>query len=291
MIKAILKIWYKCNYSCNFCHAKFKKSIKNISIKSLFLKIILLKKKWVQLILLSWWESTLELHFFQIVNFIKKQWLYFWIVTNWSTIYNDPFYNKLLDLEIKNIYLSIHWKEEAHNMIVWDNNWYNKVISIIKKIKKTSSIDLFLNYVVIKDNINSINDTLNDLDNLNLDLNIKFSMLIPEWAWLDDKLMISPLKASRIIKNNIDVFSLSKLKIYWDWYQLCLFRWYLDKIWNLQTESILYMVEVYENKIFSTDYWIRSYLKECSNCDLKKDCYWIIDKYISFYETKDLLIK
>lgn len=287
-IKALLKIWYKCNYKCNFCHAEFKKDIINIQIKPLLLKILLLKKKWVQVILLTWWESTLESHFFKIVNFIKKQWLEFWIVTNGSTVYSKIFLNKLEQIGIKYIYLSLHWYKEVHNFIVWDNNSYNKIISIISDLQNRKSIKLFLNYVITKENIYSVNDTLSHLNDLKFNnLKIKFSMLELEWIWNDEKLMVSPLLSSNIIKKVIKKYG--NLNIFWDWFQICLFREFLHKRADLQTENIRYITEVYENKIFNTDYWNRIYLKKCETCNIKDKCYGIYKWYENYFKVNELI--
>ena len=252
------------------------------------MKIVFLKKRGVRVILLTWWESTLESHFFFIVKFIKKQWLDFGIVTNGSTIYTESFLDKLDDLGIRFIYLSIHWFWNVHNKIVWDKNSYNKIISIIKNLDTKRHVRLFLNYVVIKENVYCIEDTLKDLSSLWYQgLNIKFSILEPEWIWRNEKLMIEPIISSRIIKKCIDDFD--NINVFWDWFPLCLFRDKLEKRADLQTENIKYITEIYENKIFSTDYWNRSFLKDCDGCGLKKNCYGIYDYYINFFSKEKLI--
>lgn len=289
-LKALLKIWYKCNYKCNFCHAEFKKSIISYDLRTFYLKILLLKKKWVKVILLSWGESTLEKHFFEIVSFIKKNNLYFWIVTNWSTIYSDYFLDKLILLWIKNIYLSIHWYWEIHNNIVWDNNGFDKIIKVIQSLKKYNEVDLFLNYVVTKENYLSINDTVDYLNNLWYEgLKIKFSILEPSWLGIDEKLFIDPNISTKIIKQVIKSNYYKNLNIYWDGFPICFFYDLLERRWDLQTENILYITEVFENKIYKTDYWYRWYINECNNCSLKSECYWIHLNYISKYKKDNLI--
>ena len=78
-----------------------------------------------------------------------------------------------------------------------------------------------------------------------------------------DKVAIEVIK---LIKKYPDI------NIWWDWLPLCLFKWYEDKISNLQTENIMYMSETYENEIFNTDYGIREYSKKCKWCKLKESC-------------------
>ncbi|QFR39608.1 radical SAM protein [Candidatus Gracilibacteria bacterium 28_42_T64] len=288
--KALLKIGYKCNYTCSFCHAEYKKNIKEINIKALFFKILLLKKKGVKIILLSGGESTLESHFFSVIDFIKKQGLDFGIVTNGSTISSDRFLDKLFDLGIKNIYLSIHGYGTIHDDIVGCKGSYEGVIKIIGSLKKRSFDSLFLNYVVISDNLSSIEDTLNGLLKTSYEnLSIKFSLLEPSGAGNNDALFCSPKEASLNIKSAIEMFDGKGIKIYWDGFPLCLFLGDLEKRADLKTEKINYITEVYENKLYNTDYGRRSYLPECGKCDFKDDCYGIFDEYISAYGQSDLI--
>lgn len=291
-IKALLKIGYLCNYKCSFCHAETKKQIKDIAIKALYLKILLLKKKWVQTILLSGWESTLEKHFFQIVDFITRNWLSFGIVTNGSTIYNPDFLERLSVLGIKNIYLSIHWYADVHNDIVWDPDSFNKVLSIIANLRDNyKHIKLFLNYVVVRQNVDSIDDTIIALKQIKYpELSIKFSFLEPEWAGDNVELMVSPRYATSIIRNAIITFSDQDIGIYWDGFPICFFHDMLDKRADLQTEKILYITEIYEQKIFNTDYWKRQYTEKCNtSCKLREKCYGVFDKYQNNFAENELI--
>ncbi len=290
--KALLKIGYLCNYRCSFCHAETKKQIKDIAIKALYLKILLLKKKWVHTILLSGGESTLEKHFFQIVDFITKHWLSFGIVTNGSTIYQKDFLARLNGLGIKNIYLSIHGHKEVHNDLVGDPNSFEKVMSIIADLRDNyPHIKLFLNYVVVKQNVESIGDTVSALKELEYPwLPIKFSFLEPEWAGDNKDLMISPRYAAEKIRSVIQNNSSPYLKTYWDGFPLCHFADMLDKRADLQTESIFHITEIYEHRIFSTDYGKRSYATSCDTaCSLRAKCYGIFSKYYENFDEKELL--
>jgi MoaA/NifB/PqqE/SkfB family radical SAM enzyme len=291
-IKAILKIGYLCNYKCSFCHAETKKQIKDIAIKALFFKILLLKKKWVQTILLSGGESTLEKHFFQIVDFITRNGLSFGIVTNGSTIYHPAFLERLSLLGIKNIYLSIHGYKEVHNDIVGDPDSFNKVISIISNIRDNyPNIRLFLNYVVVRQNVDSIEATIVALRELEfLGLSIKFSFLEPEWAGDNTDLMISPRYATGIIHQAITTLSNQYICVYWDGFPICFFHDMLDKRADLQTENILYITEIYEHKIYNTDYGKRHYTEKCNtSCSLREQCYGIFDKYQNTFLEHDLI--
>ena len=288
-LKALLKIGYYCNYSCNFCHAEEKKNIKQIPLPSIFFKVLLLKKKWVETILLSWWESSLEKHFFTVVAFILKQWLSFWIVTNGSTIVSESFLNKLDSLWIQNIYLSLHWYWDIHNKIVWDDKSFDKINTILSHMNKRRHIKFFLNYVVTKENYNSISDTVQFLSSSEYpDIHIKFSILEPSWAGDNENLFISPREVSEVLKTCFSLYN--NMNLFWDWFPPCLFQWFETKQADLQTENIRYITELYESKIFNTDYGVRSFHKNCDDCSLRKNCYWVFSRYIEFFPSTELIL-
>jgi sulfatase maturation enzyme AslB (radical SAM superfamily) len=85
-------------------------------------------------------------------------------------------------LGIKNIYLSIHGYKDIHNDIVGDPDSFNKVLSIISNLRDNyPHIKLFLNYVVVRQNVDSIRETILALKAIKyLGLSIKFSFLEPE---------------------------------------------------------------------------------------------------------------
>jgi len=291
-VKALLKIGYLCNYRCSFCHAETKKQIKDIAIKILYLKILLLKKKGVWVILLSWGESTLEKHFFQIVEYIRKQGLSYGIVTNGSTIASNEFLAKLHALWLEYIYLSLHGYQDVHNTIVWDPSSFEKVLSIVKNVTTNyQDIHLFLNYVVVANNVHSIEDTIIALRELHQKkISIKFSFLEPEWAWDNRELMVSPKVASKTIREVIQKYSNESLQIYWDGFPICHFRDMLDRRADLQTENILYITEIYEHTIYHTNYWKRYYTHTCdTKCSLRTHCYGIFEKYREYYPEDELI--
>ena len=157
--------------------------------------------------------------------------------------------------------------------------------SQIKKLllnQKLKNINLLINCVVTKNNINKLEDVVLFIGKYWYN-KIKFSLLEPKWLWLKDidNLYISPLIVSKEIIRLIDKYK--ETNIYWDWLPLCLVKWYEDKISNLQTDNIMYMSEIYEDDIYKTDYWVREYWKKCINCKLKNICYWNFNKYNELY--------
>jgi hypothetical protein len=64
----------------------------------------------------------------------------------------------------------------------------------------------------------------------------------------------------------------------------------LDKRADLQTENILYITEIYEHKIYATDYGKRYYTEKCNtSCVLREKCYGIFEKYKNYFPEEELI--
>lgn len=284
MNKIILKIWYSCNHKCDFCHAEYNKQIKDNATLKTTKKILYVKKnkKDVDTIIFSWGEPTIQSNFFSLLELSSSLWFKTWIVTNGSMIYKDDFLEKCLKYNLSYVYLSIHWwTEELHNKMTQTLNSFYQIEKLLSN-QKLKKVNVLINCVVTKNNIYNLEDVILFINNHWYN-KIKFSLLEPKWLWLSDidNLFVSLDIVSKEIIRLIDKYK--EINIYWDWFPLCLVKWYEDKVSNLQTENIIYMSELFEEEIYNTDYGIREYWKKCKNCKLKNICYWNFNKYNEIY--------
>ncbi len=186
-INEIIRINYKCNWSCKFCNVLKTNNYwdKDISNKEIIYKILNLVKKYTlkqrkKLILsFSWWEPTLNNNLLSYIKLVKKIWI--WVVevqTNWTELFKEKeFINKLIDVWLNEIFLSQHsWDEDINKELgsffrIEDfKNWVN----YIKKNNLDKNISIYLNIVITKINLFSIYDYIKML------LNIWFIDIIPK---------------------------------------------------------------------------------------------------------------
>jgi MoaA/NifB/PqqE/SkfB family radical SAM enzyme len=290
MNKIILKIWYSCNHRCDFCHAEYNKQITDKETLKTIKKLFYIKKnlKDIDTILLSWWEPTIQDNFFKLLELSSSLWFKTWVVTNWSILYKKEFLDKCLQNNFVDIYLSIHWwSEKVHNTMTWTNNSFDQIEKLLNILER-KSINLSINCVITKNNIDFLEEVILFIQKY-WAKKIKFSLLEPKWLWYTDldKLFVSPDKVSIEIIKIIKKYP--NMNIWWDWLPLCLFKWYEDKISNLQTENIMYMSETYEDEIFNTDYGLREYSEKCIWCKLKESCSWNFKIYNELYWSNYLI--
>jgi len=286
MKRAILKISYDCDNKCIFCHAEDYKKIKNVHEKIIFHKINNIKDNYpgINQILFSWWEPTINRNILKYIDFSKKLWFKVWLITNWSQL-NNIFYQKNIESWILDyIYLSLHWpNSEIHNKIAWNDKSFQSVDKFLKSTSKYKNLELVINCVVNRFNIDSLEHIVEYISKYNHIKIIKFSLLEPKWSWMSniEKIyvpvdLVAKKIQSLVIKNKT-------LNIYWDWLPLCVMDWLLDRISNLKTENIEYMSETFESKIYETDFSKRQYSLKCNNCCKKEICPWIYKGYIDIY--------
>lgn len=185
-INEIIRVNYKCNWSCKFCNVlKTNNYWKNdVSSKEVISKILNLTKKYntqqrKNLILsFSWWEPTLNKNLFTFIKLAKKIWI--WTVeiqTNWTTLFRDKKYiNKLIDAGLDEVFMAQHSSDSQINKnigIYYNIDDFVSWVKYIKENKIDKKIGIYLNIVVTKMNLFSIHDYIIFL------LNIGFINMIP----------------------------------------------------------------------------------------------------------------
>jgi MoaA/NifB/PqqE/SkfB family radical SAM enzyme len=192
-INEIIRINYKCNWSCKFCNVLKTNNYwkDDINSKEVIYKIFSLTKKYnlkqrKNLILsFSWWEPTLNKNLCNYIKLAKKIWV--WIVeiqTNWTKLFkNKNYILDLIDYWLDEIFLAQHsWEENINKEL----GVYYKIEDFIDWTKYVldnnihTRISIYLNIVVTKINIFSLYDYISIL------INIWFIKIIPD-RWHKDK--------------------------------------------------------------------------------------------------------
>ena len=186
-INEIIRVNYKCNWSCKFCNVlKTNNYWRNdVSSKKIILNILELVKKYTieqrkhLTLSFSWWEPTLNKNLLSFIRLAKKIWI--WTVeiqTNGTILFkNKDYIYELMDAWLDEIFLAQHSWDEIINKELW--SYYNiedfkKWVKFVQENKLDKKISIYLNIVVTKINIFSICDFISML------LQIWFIDIIPK---------------------------------------------------------------------------------------------------------------
>ncbi|MCK4744746.1 radical SAM protein [Candidatus Parcubacteria bacterium] len=147
-----MEISEKCNLSCEHCYKPKEKTKQGLSMANTKRLIDELYEMGVFEIRLCGNEPTISPHFFEICEYIKSLNLYLGVNTN--AYFNESMQEKIIDLRPDFIIISVDGTREIHDSIRTTGS-YDKVISFLKRLKKTS-IKRRINTLVSKATICSI---------------------------------------------------------------------------------------------------------------------------------------
>jgi MoaA/NifB/PqqE/SkfB family radical SAM enzyme len=186
-INEIIRINYKCNWSCKFCNVLKTNNFweKDISSKEVIYKILSLTKKYSKkqlknlILSFSWGEPTLNKNLLSFIKLAKD--LGIWVVeiqTNWTKLFKEKGYiNRLVKAWLDEIFLAQHSWDNEINRKLWSyfniddfKNW----VKYLKKNNIKNKISIYLNIVITRINLFSIYEYIKLL------LNIGFIDIIPE---------------------------------------------------------------------------------------------------------------
>lgn len=318
-INEIIRITYKCNWSCKFCNVYKTNNFweNDVSDKEVVYQILNLVNKYSKeqrqnlILSFSWWEPTLNKNLLNHIKLAKKIWVgVVEIQTNWTKLFKDKEYIlKLIDAWLNEIFLAQHSWNELINKQLWSFYNIKDFIEWTKYIldnKIYAKIDVYLNIVVTKINIFYIKDYIKmlvDIWFINIiptrsyffrtkTRKISFWFVQPNW-YADINKEEVLLKYSEDEINEIDkiVKICKKNNILPDFHfvcpPLCILKY---PEYNLEYERLKKLEK--DNKKWKVNEWnLKSYeflwkekskFDECSKCKYNKYCLWFYKNWISF---------
>ena len=271
--RAIIKVHYKCNNNCDFCHCQDNKDYAiNYDVSK---KIEEAKNLGVNEILLSGGEPTINKEIFKIIKEIKSNELEFGLITNARMLSNEKFFNKIIFYEPKYFYISLHSKyEHIHDEMSGINGAWRQTLKGIKNIiSRKLSNKLIVNCVVTSDNVEVLNEQAKMLMNIGVE-KIKFSY--PEMKGTlkkNPKKMPDAEIVSKNISEALDIIEENnKIGLYDGLPYCCLPNRHRMKLDNLETNNIFYMSECFEDNFFRTDEGLREKNSKCLECSFHNIC-------------------
>lgn len=107
---ALIKIHYKCNNNCLFCHSYDRKinNKKEFSLDKLSKKIILAKNLGVDCIVFSGGEPTINKSILTVLDEVKENKMKSGFVSNGRAFSDESFLREAIDLNSIYFYISLH---------------------------------------------------------------------------------------------------------------------------------------------------------------------------------------
>ncbi len=277
--KALIKIQYQCNNNCLFCHALDKRNIPPLRFHQIINKINQALQIGAEMILFSGGEPTLHPDFPKVVNSLWQRKIPWGLITNGRLLSYRKLSENLLKRNLKYVYLTLNSANpERHDFITRTPGSFNQTLRALKNLS-SHQIELIVNVVVTKLNLKDLKKIVDLVEEFKIN-RIKFSLVEPKGEALKNfnKLIPSLKEASLAINEAMHCAISKKIKTGFDGLSDCLVD-NPDLKDNLQTNNILYMSEVFEDRFYRTDEGQRIKGKCCQFCSRKKVCPGIYEGY------------
>jgi len=277
--KALIKIHYQCNNNCLFCHAADKRNIQPLSLEQIKTKIKKALQVGAEMVLFSGGEPTLHPDFPKVVNFLWQRKIPWGLITNGRLLSYRKLSEKLLERNLKYVYLTLNSANpETHDFITRAPGSFNQTLRALKNLSG-HQIELIVNVVVTKFNLKDLKKIVDLVEEFKIN-RIKFSLVEPKGEALKNfNKLIPSLKEASLAINGAMGYAISEnIKTGFDGLPDCLVD-DPDLKDNLQTNNILYISEVFEDRFYRTDEGQRIKGKCCRLCSRKKVCPGIYEGY------------
>lgn len=289
--KALIKLHYKCNNNCIFCHAKEKKDHPALRWRQIVRKIIQARKLGVEMVIFSGGEPTIHPDFQKIVDFLHRNKISFGLITNGRMFSYYNFTKYLLDKGLKYVYLTLHSANGAqHDEIARTKGAFNQTVGGLKNLTKYSrNLEIIVNTVVIKQNLHQLKEIIDFLSKFSVS-KVKFSLVEPRGGALENFETVVPEleKAALKIRSALKYGLNKKIDVYFDNLPFCLMENFLSRKDDLFTNNILYMSETFENKFYPVDQGETRKLEVCKKCFHFQNCPGIFSEYLKRRKPKEI---
>jgi len=156
--KARFEITSKCDLACTHCYrlSYWKWTLwRDLSTEEVIATIDYLAQNWLKKIKLLWWEFFVRWDYLQILEHLKEKWVSTFLISNWLAI-SEEVINKIRDMNISLLSISIEWPHEINNAIRWYNLDYDKLVINITNAAK--HLPVCISTTIQKENIDYIED-------------------------------------------------------------------------------------------------------------------------------------
>ena len=280
--KAILKVGYRCNNNCLFCHSAPHRG-HDASTRELKRKIGLARRLGAETLVLSGGEPTIRDDFFRLATSIEKNKMSMGLVTNGRMLAYPDFMERLVRLPLDYVQLSLCGPDAATHDAVTQTRSFVQTLTAIHGLADLSVPKLTVNVVVtahVMPRLDNIIAILPSPDRFRL----KFSFVEPEGNALDEFSAVVPRisEAASAVRRVLEA-TRSKpesWRLAWDGFPLCLMPGFEQDEAALREDGFFLMSEAFEEGWHPIDDRHRTHAPVCLECSLRRKCRGVFRGYL-----------
>jgi molybdenum cofactor biosynthesis enzyme MoaA len=117
-VKSLLKVGYACNNNCVFCHSSEHRGHPDLTTAELMRKVDLCAAAGRTMVVLSGGEPTARKDLLQLAQHVVRRGMDLGLVSNGRMLSYGKLLDRLIELRLRYVYVSLHGDREAHDAMV-----------------------------------------------------------------------------------------------------------------------------------------------------------------------------
>lgn len=273
--RSIIKVTYRCNNRCVFCHSAHLKSIPDPDTDTLLNRVDRALSLGARCIVFSGGEPTTRRDLMLLAQGCRQRNVPFGLITNGRLLSYRPVLSRLVSLGLSYVYMSLHGPESIHDAMTSVPGSFAQTVAALKNLSAFPGIEVTANVVVTRLNLHALRDLVDIVRPWN-NVRLKFSAVEPKGSVLDDPSVIPhPLDSAKAVADALEVarrkgFPPDRLGI--DGFPHCLVPNAFELQDDLYTHGFFALREVDEAEFFPIDYSNMGKTPRCRGCAMGDPC-------------------
>ncbi|MBK8264898.1 MAG: radical SAM protein [Nannocystis sp.] len=290
-MKALLKVGYRCNDHCSFCHTLEVRHIDG-SAAEVDAKIHRAAALGHSMVVLSGGEPTMRPELLHWARLVAAQGLDLGLVTNGRMLAYPQLVDQLIEQRLRYVYLSLHGgSAKIHNLMV-RSDAFEQTYGALANLSGRG-LDLHVNCVVTRHNVEHLCAVVDALRPYP-DASLKFSMVEPKGGGsrLFDHLMPPVAHVAARVR---EAFAYAAerapsvaARLRHGAIPLCLMSGLEDRFDDLKTHAYRTMIEVGEPDFYPVDDHNKLHPPACDGCALRGPCPGLYRGYHEVFGEREL---
>jgi SAM-dependent methyltransferase len=272
---ALLKLGYRCNDACRFCHSAPHRGV-DLSTGAARRRIDRVVDAGVERVVFSGGEPTIRPDLVELVDYARGAGLAVGLVSNGRMLAYGGLREALLEAGLSQVYLSLHsHRAGVHDSLVRAEGAHGQTVAAARFFANRPGVELQINCVVTRANLGDLSGLARLVGAMGeAPRTLKMSFVEPEGGALDgfDELVPSLSEAALVVGRTVRELEgrlgRAGLTLAVDGFPACVLAEARTHGSDLWTEGFVYLMEAFERKLHRVDDLNKARGEPCRRCVL-----------------------
>ncbi len=273
--RAIIKLTYRCNNRCLFCHSGHLKHHPDPPMEEVLSRIRQALTLGATSIVFSGGEPTVRSDFIKLAEYCFGEGTPLGLISNGRYLAYPQVVRQLADWGLEYAYLSLHGPPAVHDALTATTGAHRQTMAALRNLDRVPSVSTTCNVVVSRHNLTVLSDVVEFVACLRR-VHLKFSLVEPKGSVLDDpKVVPDPRLAAEAVRGAMvraRKLGIPPERLGIDGFPHCLLPEYGFLQSDMYSHGIFAIHELEENCFYPIDYGNMGKPDMCLGCGLGDPC-------------------